>query len=63
MSMFAREMVRTTTKASRRESTDPPGGIRLAKASNNVFVDSKDFGLSLRRYLPVARIKLSAMNG
>jgi hypothetical protein len=24
---------------------------------------SNDFGVSLRRYLPVARIKLSAMNG
>lgn len=61
--MFARDAVRTTTRLRRRESSAAPGGMSAARDSNIAFVDSKDLGVSARRYLPVARMKLSAMKG
>lgn len=61
--MCARETVRTTTSDRRRESAASPGGIRAARDSKMDLVDSKDFGVSDRRYFPVARIKFSAMKG
>lgn len=63
MSGCARQRVRTRTSASRRESIAAPGGMRFAIALKMGLVLSKDLGASLSRYLPVARIELSAING
>lgn len=61
MSGLVRERVRTITSAKRRESTEPPGGMMLAMVEKICLVISKGLGASLRRNLPVARMKLSAM--
>lgn len=63
ISGWARDSVRTRTSANRRESIGAPGGMMEASAPKIALVLSKDLGVSLRRYLPVARMKLSAMNG
>jgi hypothetical protein len=59
-SLLARDTVRSTTRASRRESIGAPGGIRGAKASKICFAISKDlFAVGVSRYLPAARIAFS----
>jgi hypothetical protein len=40
-----------------------PGGMMFAREAKTGLVLSKDLGLGLRRYLPVARMKLSAIKG
>ena len=54
-------MVRVTTSARRLESVAPPGGMRVDRAVKMGLVVSNDLGASPRRYLPVARMKLSAI--
>jgi hypothetical protein len=51
------------TRARRRESVGPPGGMILESVAKMGLVASKDLGASLRRYLPVATMKLSTMKG
>lgn len=63
MSGLVRASVRTRTSARRRESLGPPGGMIVARVAKMGFVVSKALGASLRRYLPVAVMKLSTMKG
>ena len=58
--MLALETVRTVTSANRRELDGLPGLMMLAKVEKMGLADSKDFGVSDNRYLPVARMALSA---
>jgi hypothetical protein len=51
------------TSARRRESVGAPGGMILARLAKMGLVDSNDLAASLRRYLPVATMKLSTMEG
>lgn len=62
ISMFVLLRVREITNASRRESTGLPGSMILANVSNIFFVLSKLLGGDESSTLPVARMKLSAMN-
>ena len=51
------------TSARRRESVGPPGGMMMDSVVKMGLVVSNDLGASLRRYLPVATMKLSTMKG
>lgn len=61
MSGLVRDRVRTMTRARRRESVGFPGGRMVERVVKMGLVVSKDLGASLRRYFPVARMKLSAI--
>lgn len=60
-SMSNLHTVRITTRARRRVSTGLPGFMSCASSSMIDLVASNPFGDSVRRYLPAASTKLSAM--